>query len=167
MDGSAVFSAKTLGATRGARRLGQAAGRLREAMLQGMREVSPDIIAEFERQAPYDADERDSYHMRDHIESHVEDLGRAQLTVTVEAISPESGYDYLDVTRRGHKGAISVKQQKRLKWKDAEGTHFAVTTKGHHPASDWTEQAHDNVADHIAEPLANRVGRIISTRVIR
>lgn len=165
MAGTAVFQAQTLGAPRVAEKLSSGARELRGIIMDELRHAAPELVGTFQHHAPYDYEERDAYHMRDNIEVDVRDLGRAELLVRVEAISPESGYDYLEVTRFGHEGPIFPVSRKWLKWTSAGRVRFAKVSAGSHPAFDWV-QAAEYESDIILGDISDRVGRQISTRVL-
>lgn len=165
MAGDAIFTAQTLGADRPSKKLSAGARELRGIILQEFEHASPQMSEVFAHHAPYDFDERDDYHMSEHVEAQVADTGRATMTVRIDAISPESGYNYLGVTRFGHAGPITADPPNRLRWVSGGVTHFARRTAGHHPASDWVENAQFE-AEIIAGDIRDRVGREISTRVL-
>lgn len=148
-----------------ARGLRDAAREMRRLILATMRANEAELREPFESFAPYDAEERDSYHMQDHITVTVAAAGRIQATVKVEAISPESGFDYLDVTRYGHRGTLTPRRGTFLKWTSGGVTYYARETAGHHPATDWVEDA-EPAAEQAAGDIADRVGRVVYTRLL-
>lgn len=165
--GTAVFRyqpAQTIRTT--ARDLSAAARELRSLMLREMRSSAPEVQAIFEDYAPYDVQERDDFHMQEHIEVVIATAGRIRANVQVLARSPESGFDYLDVTRFGHRGRLVAKRGRFLKWSDGTDTHWARETAGHHPRSDWVEDAGPEV-DVEADLVADRIGRVVYTRLLR
>lgn len=79
--------------------------------------------------------------------------------VTVEAKNPETGYDYVGVTRFGHRVArIYPKRAKALR------TPFGprASVRGFHPASDWRDDALPEIAAQ-ARVITMRLGRRIET----
>lgn len=105
-----------------------------------------------------------------HLRRGISWVKTGQLTINIvgEAIDPESGFDYFDVTRFGHTGPIFPFRAKVLHFfmpgdispsghifPDAEV--FAHSTKGFHPLSDWVDRALPN-----AREVANRTGKLIA-----
>lgn len=164
--GTMIFRAQTLGATRAARDLSRAARRMRTEMVREFRDHADELTIPFVAAAPYDIQERDDYHLVDHIKASVSSAGRVQAIVTAEAISPGSGFDYLDVTRFGHRGTIRARSGGFLKFPGLDGQPiFAKETAGSHPGSDWVADAQPE-GDAIAGELADRIGRAVVTRVL-
>jgi hypothetical protein len=87
-------------------------------------------------------------------------LGDAVI-VRVEARDPETGYDYVAVTRFGHASfVIRPKRAKALRFGIGGATVFATYTRGFHPAGDWRDRALPQVhaeADIEAQRLAGRL----------
>lgn len=165
--GTAVFRFQPAqGIHRTAVGLDKAARDLRSIMLREIREFAPEIAVIFEDYAPYDFDERDDYHMADHIEVAIATAGRIRATVQVAARDPATGFDYLDVTRFGHRGRIRRKNKSWLKWSNGSETFFARETAGHHPRSDWVEDARPEVEVE-TDRIAAHLGRTVYTRVLR
>lgn len=147
--------------------MGRVAREMRPIMIREMEQSKAEIIDIFETFAPYDLDERDDFHMSDHIEVELGTVGRVRSTVSILARDPSSGFDYLNITRFGHRGTIKPKRKRWLRWEAPPGTvHFAKETKGHHPETDWVEEA-SVVAESEADDLSDRIGRVIYTRILR
>lgn len=163
--GSVVVEVKQAGAPRAARDLSRAARNLRREMVTLMRASGDELAAPFKAAAPFDVEERDSYHMRDHITVKVSGAGLPHAEVDVQAISPENGFDYLAVTRFGHRGTIRVKRAKYLRWVQQGEVMYAKETAGWHPAGDWVEDAMPE-AEAVADALADRIGRTVYTRLL-
>lgn len=164
--GRAVFKFEPAqGTFRTVRDLSRAAREMRSLMVRELRAASPEVVAIFEEYAPYDFMERDDYHLSEHITAALSTAGRIRVTIRVAAISPESGFDYLDVTRFGHRGTIKPRHKRWLKWSDGIETFFAKETAGHHPTSDWVEDAQPE-AERVTDDVAERVGRVIYTRLL-
>lgn len=164
--GRAVYRAQPAQGSiaRTVRQLSAAAAGMRRLMIQEMRAAEPRFEAVFEEFAPFDQDERDDMHLVDHIDARTDISGRVQTTVYVTARSP-SGFDYLDVTRFGHRGPLRPRQAEYLRWRDGTGWHRALETRGHHPGRDWTEDA-AREAEVEADDVADRVGRVVYTRLL-
>ena len=114
--GSAVFRASVEGANRAAGRLGRAPSTLpRIVRTEFASELAPDLEGEFRDAAPYDYEERDSYHLQDNIDAEMAGGGGMRITVYAEAVSPENGFDYLDVTRFG-RGPTHAQTAKKMRW---------------------------------------------------
>lgn len=164
--GRAIFRYEDQTAKRVAGKLATAARRMRSILLAEMRQATPELAEPFFVMSPYDFDERDSYHMQDHISVSVAARGRVEATVKIEAISPESGFDYLDVTRFGNRGSLRPRTSRFLKWQAGGETHFARETEGFHPATDWVADAQPD-AEARAADVAARAGRAVYTRLLR
>lgn len=145
--------------------LSRAAKEMRTVLLREMRADSPEVVTIFEEYAPYDFMERDDYHLADHISVAISTLGRITAEVRAEAISPENRFDYLDVTRFGHRGTLTPRHRRWMKWTDGIETHYAKETAGYHPSSDWVEDAQPE-ADRAVADIAERAGRVIYTRLL-
>jgi hypothetical protein len=117
------------------------------------------------RWAPYDAEERDDYHLQDNIEARTAARDSIQTTVYARAVDPSSGFDYLDVTRFGHSGRIYPTRGEYLFWRSNGRLMRARSTAGHHPASDWVDDASVE-AEQAAERVAETVGRRVYARVL-
>jgi hypothetical protein len=82
--------------------------------------------------------------------------------VTVEAVDPESGYDYVGVTRKGHRTLkIFPKKAEALRIPLAGGgVIFRSSVRGFHPVRDWAEMALPDVlraADVAVSGLIQRI----------
>lgn len=163
--GKAIFRVQTAGATRDARKLRGAARQMRTLMIEEFRtRADPELTEVFQRWAPYDQDERDDYHLQDHIEARVGTSGRVSVTVTAEARSPGSGFDYLDVTRFG-RGPIFPRRAKMLSWVAGGIRYYARAVGPWSPGGDWVEEASQE-AEMIADDIAEETGRVIYTRLL-
>lgn len=164
--GTAVFRYQpSQGIFRTAAQMSRAARELRNVIIREMRGSQDDVQDTFESRAPYDSDERDSYHLRDHIEARLFVAGRVRVTVYATAKDPRNGFDYLDITRKGHRGPIRPKRAPLLRWRAGGRSFTAKETAGSHPDSDWVEEALPE-AEQIAEDVADRVGRVVYTRLL-
>lgn len=73
---------------------------------------------------------------------------RAQQTggawvVRADARNPETGYDYVGVTRKGHRvRVIRPTQGKVLRFVIGGRVLYRTHVKGYRPATDWAERAH-------------------------
>jgi len=135
-------------------------------MVREFREtLSAELTAIFREAAPYDYDERDDTHLQEELDVRLATAGQVRLTVHSPVRDPRSGFAYTDVTRFGHRGVLRPRKAKLLRWKDASGWHAAKETAGHHPASDWVQDARPE-ADRAVAEAADRLGRSISTRLL-
>jgi hypothetical protein len=85
--------------------------------------------------------------------------------IRADAQNPETGYDYVGVTRFGHRAAWIVPRQARaLRFFIGRRMVFARRVRGYRPASDWVEDALPAVR---AEEMAavTRLGRRIDSRL--
>jgi hypothetical protein len=93
------------------------------------------------------------------------------------ARNPESGYDYVGVTRFGHRvariypkhtaAASTLANGKRrkgaLRFSAGGGVLYRASVAGYHPASDWATDALPEV-EVAAQAVATRLGRTIESR---
>lgn len=87
--------------------------------------------------------------------------GGLEFTVRADAVNPESGYDYVGVTRFGHAVArIYPKHSKALR------TPFGprASVRGYKPASDWAEDSFPAIRSH-ARSVSSRIGRQIIAEI--
>lgn len=106
------------------------------------------------------------------------DLSGAAVIVTDEARNPETGYDYIGVTRFGHKVAriypkhsssnassLATGKQKHgmLRFVIGGRVLYRASVAGYHPASDWATDALPEVEVE-AQAVATRLGRKIESR---
>jgi hypothetical protein len=88
--------------------------------------------------------------------------GKAQIDMVVTGVTSESGYNYVAVTRFGHRAAtILPKNNLVLKLDLGHGFWtFAPQVKGYNPEFDWVEEAFftaQAVAEHHAKALSTRL----------
>jgi len=164
--GSAIFRVQPAqGAKRAARELSKTARELRSVLSAELRSnVEPEIQTIFAEAAPYDHDERDDIHLVDELDARLATAGQIRLTVHSPVRSPK-GFAYTDVTRFGHRGPLVAKGPGPMRWKDASGWHAAYQTAGHHPPTDWVEDAAP-AAEAVVADAADRLGRTIYTRLL-
>ena len=113
--------------------------------------------------APYDYEERDSYHLQDNIDAEMAGGGGMRITVYAEAVSPENGFDYLDVTRFG-RGPTHAQTAKKMRWPGPGGWIFRTAAGPWSPGSDWvTDAAYrtDRYLDDAEEEIAREIERQI------
>jgi len=159
-----VFSVKQAGARRAGQQMSRAAREMRSVILAEMRAEEGELKSPFEVWAPYDHDERDSYHLRDNITVTISSRNTIEADVKVRAVSPENGFDYLDVTRFG-RGPIVKKGPGYLRWVDGSGVHYAKSVGPWSPGGDWVAEAAP-FAEQVAAGIVDRVGRAIYTRLL-
>jgi hypothetical protein len=88
-----------------------------------------------------------------------------RVIVEAHARNPETGYDYVGVTRFGHKvSIIRPKRAKALRIPLAGGTIFRKFSRGFHPATDWAEDALPEIETE-AEAVAFRLGKTLEARI--
>lgn len=97
--------------------------------------------------------------------------GRITLELHADFVNPDTGYDFLRVTRFGHRVAfIFPRNAKALRFvpRGAPGGKpiFRMFVRGYHPKRDWVEQAHAVVGDRLGQ-VSDRVGRQVATRLFR
>jgi hypothetical protein len=167
MRGSAIFRVQPAQGTvlRPVRKLRAAGQAIRPILLAEMRRAEPRLLEVFQSFAPYDADERDDTHLREELDAKLATGGRIRITVESPVRDPRSGYAYTGVTRFGHRGRLVARSGGFLRWEDASGWHIARSTAGHHPASDWVEDARPSAED-VASDAAERAGRVVYTRLL-
>lgn len=163
--GKAIFKANVYGADRQAREFGEAASAIPRVVRRDFQnELAGDLTGMFRDAAPYDFDGRDNYHLQDNIDANMSRGGGIRVTVTAEARSPESGYDYLDVTRYGHAGTIFPVRKRKLKWTQNGQRIVRPYSAGSTVAGDWVEEG-AAAADSAVDEAEGRIGRGIE-RVI-
>lgn len=165
--GTAVFTIDARAAARTARSLRGAPGRIRQAVISVFRgELAGSLRDHFRQAAPYDEEERDPFHLRDHIEVPVSFSG-AGVTATVRAtaVSPSNGFDYLRVTRYG-RGPIVAAPGKYLHWQSGGRDVFAKHVGPYSPGSDWVERGHRAAEGDVAD-ASRTLGRILPTVVLQ
>lgn len=166
MSGKAVFRVDARAAARTARAMAGAPGRIRAAVLAVFRgQLSGQVQDHFRAAAPYDSDERDGYHLRDHIEAPVS-FGGGGITITVraEARSPGNGFDYLDVTRRG-RGPIRAAPGRWLHWQAGGRDIYAKAVGPWSPGVDWVERG-QAAAEGDVNDASRTLGRVIPQVVL-
>lgn len=156
------------------------AGPVASAFTQDQRQVQDEIIREFRTLARHAEDvyrsfaPEDSGRLRDSIDARVF-LGNAsapQVTVYARALDPTNNFDYLDVTRFGHRRTfIEPRRARMLKvhyaGRDRSGDGPYVLrphVSGAVVASDWVEDAEHVVAADF-DAAASRLGRTITRGV--
>lgn len=165
MSGKAVFKIDARAAARTARSMAGAPGRIRAAVLAEFRgSLAGSVRDTFRGAAPYDSDERDSFHLRDHIETPVS-AGGGGITITVRAraVAP-NGFDYLGVTRRG-RGPIVAAPGRWLHWQSGGGEHFAKAVGPWSPGEDWVERGQTE-AEADVNQASRTLGRVLPSVVL-
>lgn len=80
------------------------------------------------------------------------------MVVRAVARNPETGYDYVGVTRFGHRvSRIYARSAQALRFTVGGQLLLRKSVRGYHPASDWAERGH-RAADQAAEIAARRFG---------
>ena len=137
--GTAIFRVTQYGTRKAARDMSEAARRMRGVILQELRESEEELREPFERWAPYDLfEDHDTYHMQDHVTVSIATAGKIEANVRVRAVSPNTGFDYLDVTRFG-RGAIVPVSGKVLRFPYHGEIIFTKYVKPWDPGLDWAE----------------------------
>jgi len=166
--GKITITARPRGADRLVRRFNLAAARLPEDTLEAQKELGRLSEIVFGAHAPH----RSGRLIRG-ISSSV--LG-GRVVVRDEARNPATGFDYVGVTRFGHKVAriypkhyagrsLATGKARKGVLRFSMGGHtvFAASVAGYHPASDWAEDALPEVQTE-AQVVATRLGRSIEAR---
>jgi hypothetical protein len=163
MSGTVIITAEVSRQAREVARKYSNAGRDLRRIIETdyLTDTREDLREIFRGFAPYDEEDRDTFHMAETIEARVRGT---RIEVEVSAISPESGFDYLDVTRFGHRGRLYPDKGTFLRWKSGGRVHYARSTAGHHPAVDWVDAALP-AAQRAADRSADRIGRKIMVRL--
>lgn len=169
--GTAVFRVQHVTGRRRAREMGRAARKIRREVFIQMKARSWELEEVFRRAAPYDEDEDvDQIHLADELEAPMS-FPRGRIAINIR--SPVRGmggptwapYPYTGVTRFGHVGPIRPRFRKVLRWVRGGETFFATEAAGHHPPSDWVADAAP-AARKVSKEIAERVGRVVFTRVL-
>lgn len=166
MSGKAVFKIDARAAARTSRAMAGAPGRIRAAVIAVFRgELAGQVHESFRNAAPFDSEERDSYHLQDHIEAPVS-FGGGGVTITVraEARSPGNGFDYLNVTRFG-RGAIFASPGRWLHWQSGGQEHFAKSVGPWSPGEDWVERGQRESQDDV-DQASRTLGRVLPGTVL-
>lgn len=130
-----------------------------------------ELAQVFREAAPEGTEDEDTIHLAEEIEARMS-FPRGRIAVSI--VSPVRGapgatwrpYPYTGVTRFGHRGAIRPRVRKMLRWRRDGRTWFAHETAGHTPARDWVADAAP-AAERVTNNVAERVGRMVYTRVLR
>ena len=170
----ATFPAKVHGSERLARNLSRAAAQIRHELDRSMRELGDTAELIYAAHAL-----RRTGRMARNIVAR--GLGGGVL-VTVQAKNPLTGFDYVAVTRFGHRVRRIVPTRRFAASTTATGAARATgrraalrltiggkvlyrrSVKGFHPASDWAERALPQIEGQ-AQIVANRLGRRIEELV--
>jgi hypothetical protein len=168
MAGKISLVARPVGAERVVRRFLTAADRLKEDTLEGQRELGRLSEVIFAAHAPHLTGR-----LIRGISSSV--LG-GRVIVKDEARNPETGYDYVGVTRFGHKVAriypkhaaasnLAMGKAKKgaLRFTIGGRTLYRGSVAGYHPAQDWADEALPEVQG-AAQTVASRLGNRIEAR---
>jgi len=163
----AVFRVSVRGAGRRAREFDRAARRTQDAINAELRELGRELERAYAAAAPVD-----SSRTRESVRAVLFfRAARPRVSIHAGAVDPDSGYPYLDVTRRGHRVArIYAKPGSVLKVHSKPRTagvyKLAQSVRGARPAEDWVA-----VASTRARPLFDRaerrLGRRLDTRLLR
>lgn len=90
--------------------------------------------------------------------------GGNALTVRADAKNAETGYDYVGVTRKGHRvRVIRPRRARALKIQLAGGVIFRASAKGFRPRSDWAQDARPGVlreGQTAQRDLSRRIGAL-------
>lgn len=168
--GTITLTARTVGVEGVLRRFLVAASLLPSDTLEGQREVGKAAEVVFGAHVPIKSGRA--------LRGISSDVLGAGVTVTDVAKNPETGYDYIGVTRFGHKvarifpthtaGSASVRtsgkaRQGTLRFSIGGRVLYRASVAGYHPASDWATDALPEV-QVAAEAVATRLGQKIVSR---
>lgn len=144
---------------------------MRRVMFEEMQLHQEELTAVFRAAAPYDElEDMDTIHLRDELEARMS-FPRGRIAITVHSpVRGASGptwapYPYTGVTRFGHRGPIRARFAKRLRWVRGGQVYFAKQTAGFQPMGDWVDEARP-AADRVSQRIAERVGRVVYTRLL-
>lgn len=168
---TAIFEARSSGGQRAAREMRQAARGIRRVMFEQMQLSQEQLTDVFRDFAPYDEfEDMDTIHLRDELEARLS-FPRGRIRITVHSPVRGAGgatwapYPYTGVTRFGHRGVIRPRLRRRLRWVRGGVTYFRSRSAGYHPVRDWVDEAKPE-ADRVSERIAERVGRVVYTRLL-
>lgn len=101
------------------------------------------------------------------IRAHKSGWRRNQIDITATAVDPETGFDYVAVTRFGHRmSTIQPKDNLVLKLNFIGGFWtFAPQVKGYNPTFDWAEEALE-ASQSIARNEARRISQRLELRLL-
>lgn len=151
------MKARIVGAREAAQRFERAADRLRHDVERAVSEVAQDSELIFAGHAL-----RKSGRMARGIAAT--SAGTTAL-VHAHAQNPETGFDYVGVTRFGHRARIiRPVRAKALRIPVAGGFIFRKSVRGFHPKEDWAARASPEV-ERGAQDAVRRIGREISVRI--
>lgn len=173
------FSANVKGANQQAARARRVSSTISDSMMQSLRDVSADAELIYQAHAP-----RRSGRLARGIRAVP--VGVDQVTVSAVAVDPKSGFDYVAVTRFGHRKRIIVpvsrggsRRKSRAVVRTATG-QFAKrsggrlvftsrgrlwrlsSVRGFRPKSDWVEDAFPEIAE-IAKTEMQKTANKITT----
>jgi hypothetical protein len=170
---SAVFKIEVVRGGRDvAGRFARGSYRLEQAILAEFRELRGKIEDTFKQYAPSDRGEAGG--IKQHLKAALEfQRGQPGIAVRVSARDPESGFDYLEVTRYGHRKMVifptSGRKSLAVHYAGHRNPHiveFRPYVPGATPDSDWVEDAQPQADRQVAD-AALRLGTRIETRVVR
>lgn len=163
MSSTAVFRASVRGARRSGHKISAASRGLQTVLLDELAgEVAPNAVRITRQFAPHRSGRLDRG-LQSRVRSHG---GRITVEILSTARSQE-GYDYLPVTRFGHRVAIiRPKRAKALRIPLASGVIFRKYVRGYRPKRDWAEAAF-RAAEVELDRAAERLGRAVDRRLLR
>lgn len=149
------------GSVRGARRAGH-------GLRSGAREIQRYLLDEFAYRIAPTATRifrnfapHDSGRLERGLQARVRSYGGRIVIEVVSTARSDRGYDYLPVTRHGHRVAIiRPVHAKALRIPLAGGVIYRKFVRGYHPTHDWAQSAFDAM-DRELEAAQARIGRVI------
>ena len=159
MADSAIFKVSGRAMVPEAKRAATAAGRIRQTLVSEFRgELKREVELAFQDEAP----KGETGELADSIEAKASFTGGgATITVRADPVS-ESGFHYLDVTRRG-RGPVVPKRGRAIAWESAE--HPVARVGPYVPAGDWVDRA-NRAARPVIDAAAGSIGRKLRGRVL-
>lgn len=173
--GTDVFRISVRGAGRAARSFTRMQRQTQDEIVAELRQFGEEARVLFVGAAP-----RDTEQLRERITA-VPFFGRAARPRVSIRVRPDleghqgdkiDGFDYLDVTRRGHRSrTIEPRQARALKvhvegHRNAEIFEFRASVPGARVTVDWVVPAAER-AERLADAAQRRLGRRIERRVLR
>lgn len=163
--GKAIFRASTRGAGRVGRKLSRTAQALNSDLRTELRALSERAEETFRDYAP-----EESGRLREGIEAVPSRRAEIGYEIHAEARNPDDGFDYVAVTRFGHRTGLrwiypSRSRALRLRERSFGRVIYAGRVRAYHPSRDWAEVARPAV-DREGEVAEQRAGRRIRSRLL-
>jgi hypothetical protein len=165
-DSRTVIRVRTEGFQRAGARMSQADKRLQRAFRDEFKALGRETEVALYRYAP-----KDTGAMAESATSSVRSRssGTLVLDVDVESDARGSGFEYLPVTRYGHRTAVIVPKTAKALAVHRNGRHeepeYAHSVPGSHPTTDWVDNAHRSMRYRYAQTTRN-IGQAFDREVV-